>query len=642
MIEHFCEIAKRAGGTGCEAFLPRQIRWFIDLNADGRVVWFTPATSRNEQGKEVKGKTFDCPAHYFMQVRNGQISGVNDNDTTWKPDFLLGTAEEIFRAKVNQAREPNRKHRPMRELIEQARVSNPRNRIIRAISMFLHRRPKSRFKDLPHASPSEDTWKYFTKNLSREIISFRVCGKIAIHDRELMQWWAKSQDTQRNSVRELLPEGADIWSRVPDKLAVRFPYVFGNLKLASFNCAPFVSYGLGDQTAMLGLETAEMAGAGLNHLRNSDSTHVRLGETETVFWTSSPQAPTDFADLLNEPDTLRVHDFFLNTFGGIEVALDTTRFYAVTFYTPTQGRFSVLSAHDQTLPGAKKSLRDFFAAVGMREADPQPTALADLARATIPKGSKKQKQRPALEIFSSLVNAALFAKDLPGRVLPQVLERQRMELAKGFNSKTEIAFKERLRARAALLTLYFRRNLGQRLTQEVIMNPNDPIGSDPAVLCGRLLALLDKIHHDAHGGRSASSPANRFYGAASTTPALAFPRLCKLARHHLDKIGGGWAYRLEYGWKPDENGGQAFETLAGVADRILKTAGGYPRMLSLEEQGRFALGFYHERTRGWPPRKEKVKCNSSEPPAQPEDDPEGPEKTDPMPDEPLNEERTKS
>src|ERR1035441_186305 len=208
MVEHFCEIARRAGRTGREPFLPRQIRWFIDLDADGNVVGFTPATSRNEAGKEVKGKSFDCPAHYFMQVRMTskglrEVNGVNDHPSTWKPDFLLGTIEEIFRGKVNEERVNNKKHGPMRELIEQARLAKPMNRTIRAISLFLHRRPKPRFKSLPHRNPTADTWEHFSDNLSKELISFRVCGRIAILDAELHEWWTQNQKTQRDDVRQL-------------------------------------------------------------------------------------------------------------------------------------------------------------------------------------------------------------------------------------------------------------------------------------------------------------------------------------------------------------------------------------------------------------------------------------------------------
>lgn len=522
MIEHFIEIARRVQLTGREPFLPRQIRWFIDLDADGKVVGFTQTSSRDQKAGETRGKEFDCPIRYMMQVRTKEtknkkgkitktetsISGVNDNDSTWRENFLFGPANELIKNSVRGRDVKPDKFEATKNLAKSAHSKLAGSKTLRAICAFFD--SGFSFDKLPSIELTDDFLTRFEakktstgEQKSREIISFRVCGKIAIHDRELKVWWTQNQETQRNDVRQLpppagLPDGSDIWSSLPDKLAVRFPYVFNNLKFACFNSAPFVSYGLGDQTAMLRLETAETAAAGLNYLCESKSTHVRLGETVTVFWASTPKAPPDFIQLLNEPDPLRVRDFLLNTFGGIENQIDTTRFYAVTFFTPSQGRFSVLSAHDQTLPSAKASLRDFLGAVQMGARLSRPMPLKNLAAITIVKGSKKQK--PALETYTALLNAALFAKPLPERILPQVLERQRMELAQGFDSKSETDFKQRLRARTAMLTLYFHRNLKQTLNQTNTMNPNEPAGSDAAVLCGRLLAILDRIHNKAHKG----------------------------------------------------------------------------------------------------------------------------------------------
>ena len=128
------------------------------------------------------------------------------------------------------------------------------------------------------------------------------------------------------------------------------------------------------------------------------------------------------------------------------------------------------------------------------------------------------------------------------------------------------------------------------------------IENDPAYLCGRLLAMLDRIHEKAHekSGGTNSSPANRVYGAASTTPALVFPQLCKLARHHLNKLGGGMARNLEFGVKKEnrtDGGNEDFEGLADIVARLLRTPSQqFPRTLGLEEQGRFAIGFYYERS----------------------------------------------
>jgi CRISPR-associated protein Csd1 len=71
---------------------------------------------------------------------------------------------------------------------------------------------------------------------------------------------------------------------------------------------------------------------------------------------------------------------------------------------------------------------------------------------------------------------------------------------------------------------------------------------------------------------------DRYYGSASTRPATVFPRLVALAQHHLSKLTGGLEsfYQSRLG-----------EVMDGLAT--------FPRTLSLEEQGLFALGYYHQR-----------------------------------------------
>ena len=118
----------------------------------------------------------------------------------------------------------------------------------------------------------------------------------------------------------------------------------------------------------------------------------------------------------------------------------------------------------------------------------------------------------------------------------------------------------------------------------------------------RLRSGRGRAHNAAHGKSTASSPAGRYYGSASSTPALVFPRLCKLANIHLEKIGGGLAYKLQHG-VPKERAEtlleQDFEGLAGLIARFSADAK-WPRTLSLEDQGRFAIGYYYEKCRHWP------------------------------------------
>jgi CRISPR-associated protein Csd1 len=408
--------------------------------------------------------------------------------------------------------------------------------------------------------------------------------------------------------------GRDNYSEGSGPITEYFPSVFGSVPFASFNKAPFISYGLGSQTATFRLETAEKTAAGLNALLNDSRTSLSLGDETAVFWaadrTSGKAQPADILQLLDERDPLVVRDYLKSIWGSRRAELAQAEFHVAILLKGT-GRFSVRSWHTDTVANADQHIRRYFTAIQLESEDTVP-ALRDMASATIAK-ARKQKAKPAPATFNALFEAAWRGTALPYSLLATVIGRQKLELATGDGSDS--AFRERLQARTALLQLYFALKNGDRtITYETLMNTKET-----AILCGRLLAILDKIHNEAHDGRSASSPANRLYGAASATPALVFPKLCQLARYHLQKVGGGWAYNLEFGVSKEKRKDgvpEDFDGLAAIVGQLKDAADGdFPRLLSLEDQGRFALGFYYERERcrQWPTSKsEKLETPHSQ------------------------------
>lgn len=95
---------------------------------------------------------------------------------------------------------------------------------------------------------------------------------------------------------------------------------------------------------------------------------------------------------------------------------------------------------------------------------------------------------------------------------------------------------------------------------------------------GRLFATLEKIQEEANPGINATIR-DRFYGAASSTPVAAFPHLMKLKNHHLAKL---------------ENRGRAVN-LEKIVSEIVDGIVDFPTHLALQDQGRFAVGYYHQR-----------------------------------------------
>lgn len=94
---------------------------------------------------------------------------------------------------------------------------------------------------------------------------------------------------------------------------------------------------------------------------------------------------------------------------------------------------------------------------------------------------------------------------------------------------------------------------------------------------GRLFACIERAQEDALPGINATIK-DRFFGAASATPATVFPRLIRMNQHHVGKLEGGRKVVAE-------------RRIQEIFSRI----GAFPSHLGLVDQGLFAIGYYHQR-----------------------------------------------
>lgn len=466
-----------------------------------------------------------------------------------------------------------------------------------------------------------------------DLFIFRIGGSIIFSDQASKEAWRGERKARLERETCDAPDGIDIYSAEKGKLAIAHANVQGR-PLASANRMQFFSYGLAKAQSGISVFSSEQIAYRLEALLTAEDHCAKFGgKISWIFWSHAKGDPASFLSILETPDVLVVRNVLGSLWSGIRKS-GSGVFYSATLQRE-DGRFVLRNcsrhllgelleadtANQGTISGSLASYFDCIEAVRYSSRDAITlTSLAEATELRLRSNDQKQREAQAVRLaplIQSLITTALSGRHLaplPEQALANTVIRQRVEMSAGVDgvplrtgeteSRKPAIFTARFRSRAALLTLYFHRNLNQTLKQKNIMNPNDPIGSDSAVLCGRMLAILDLIHNKAHDGRSASSPANRFYASASTTPALVFPRLCKLARYHLDKYKNkGLARKHELGVPAGKRADGVDEDapgLAQIADRILTVCKQFPRMLSLEEQGRFALGFYHERARKWP------------------------------------------
>lgn len=121
-----------------------------------------------------------------------------------------------------------------------------------------------------------------------------------------------------------------------------------------------------------------------------------------------------------------------------------------------------------------------------------------------------------------------------------------------------------------------RKKGGETMTDDLksYLNEEHP---HAAYHCGRLMAVLAALQRAALGDVGAGV-VQRYFSAASSTPALVLGRLTRNSQAHLNKLTGGLSYWYE-------------EKIAAIWGRIKDTI---PKTLTLEEQSLFALGYYQQ------------------------------------------------
>lgn len=140
------------------------------------------------------------------------------------------------------------------------------------------------------------------------------------------------------------------------------------------------------------------------------------------------------------------------------------------------------------------------------------------------------------------------------------------------------------RPRAAILKAYINRfNRIHNHSEKEVTVPLDKTNTNPGYLFGRLFAMLEKAQITAAGGpgKLNTTIRERFYGAFSSSPITVLPMLMKLKNHHLAKLGD--RPKLKNWFE-----GKIAEIIDGLKAHDL------PAHLILEDQARFAIGYYHQ------------------------------------------------
>jgi len=363
-------------------------------------------------------------------------------------------------------------------------------------------------------------------------------------------------------------------------------------KLHSYNLDAFNSYGKekGANAPVSNIAAFEYTTA-LNDLlasrdRPAQKQCLQVGDAWTVFWADKPaDLEIEIVDTFGEP-TKDDPDRNVRAVASLYKAIDhgllendegRAKFFALGL-APNAARIAIRFWHHGTVAEMAVRIRQHFDDLAIERSPRDPPYLS-LFRLLVSLATQGKADNIPPNLGGELMRSILVDLPYPQTLLAAAVRRIRAEQAKK-DDRTGKPIPNVSYPRAALIKAYINRatRYSTPAMKEELKMSLDEANANVGYRLGRLFAVLEKIQEEANPGINATIR-DRYYGAASSTPVTVFSTLLKLKNHHLAKL---------------ENRGRAVNLEKRLGE-IMDGIGDFPAQLPLADQGRFAIGYYHQR-----------------------------------------------
>lgn len=435
-----------------------------------------------------------------------------------------------------------------------------------------------------HSEVEQDPlWEDIKKNLSKKysVFSFRIEGDLRIlaEKKELMQ---TNEGTKNDNSRGLCMVTGVQGELVDTTTATMIQGSQATAKLVAFQVnSGYDSYGKEKcGNAPISHEAEFAYTTALNTMLRRDSRNkFTVGNRTFVFWASSndkaaEQAEESLFDLLGYSEEKKdnpnakieqVRKVFTAIYSGSLSTSLEDRFYILGL-APNSARIAVVYWSETPLRDfAGKILRHFddMEIIDTRKDRKPYMGIKDILSA-VTLGGKQSEATPNLP--ESIIKSIFLGTPYPYTLLSACIRRIRAESGDGNAARI---------TRIAIIKAFLNRQNVNDKRMEIML---DKRNTNQGYLCGRLFAVLDRIQEDANG---ISSIRERYMNAASSTPSSVFATILNLSSHHLENLS-------------NEGKKVFYEKLKQeIIDKI--SSDGFPAHLDLQDQGRFFVGYYHQR-----------------------------------------------
>jgi CRISPR-associated protein Csd1 len=547
--------ARRLPAAGLE---DKEIPFILELAADGRLIGISD--TRTQEGKKKIARRFLVP----QGVK--KTSGVAANLLWDTAEYVLG-----FDTKGKPERVAEQTA-AFRRRVEEVAQRAPDDAGLQAVLAFLSSEPLA-------AAQGQSAWAEIAE--ANPLLSFRLASEDAVDlvcQRPAVVAAIASPSEPTAAAAQGLPCLITGGNAEPERLHSAIKGVWGaqtsGANIVSFNLDAFRSFGK-EQGANAPVSPAAAFAytTALNYLLTKGShQRMQVGDASTVFWAQS-EADADFEnafaaffnDQHDDPDahTAQVRALLGAVHSGRFGGTAGERRFFVLGLAPNAARISIRFWHAAPLAEVGERIQRWFDELDIAGGakDPAYPSLFRLLTAVALQG-KADNIPPNLG--GDVMRAILSGTPFPALWLNAAVQRCRAEQRV-----------THLRAAAIKACLLRSHPLSPQEDPKAMLDRDNP---NAAYRLGRLFAVLEKIQEEANPGLNATIR-ERYYGAASSTPVAVFTTLLRLKNHHLAKL---------------TNRGRAtnFEKLIG---EITGGIADFPLHLPLPEQGRFALGYYHQR-----------------------------------------------
>jgi CRISPR-associated protein Csd1 len=565
-------------GLSPYGYSPEKISYAIVLSADGEPV--DVQSLLDTSGKKPVPQSMSVPQP------EKRTSGIKSNFLWDKTSYVLGVSASSKRTAEE--------HEAFKAFHAQA-LTGTTDPGLMALLKFLSKWTPERFASAPFTADMLDTNVIFKLDGERQYLHQRPAAQ-TVRARLLAPAAGAGALTSPTQRCLISGELADVARLHPVIKGVNGAQSSG-ASIVSFNLKSTESYGKEQgENAPVSEQAAFAYTTVLNHLLRRDPHNrqrLSVGDASVVFWAEAQdadqaQSNEDLLAMLLNPDSksdegqeaekIR-HAMEVVAKGRPLAELDPkldegTRMFVLGL-APNASRLSIRYWLCDTLGDLVQRLRQHAQDLNL---GPSPWKTAPsvwrLALATAPSRGDPPKAKAddvSPLLAGELMRAILTGGRYPQSLLTNVVMRMR--------SDGDISG-----VRAALCKAVLNRDL--RLSHSNVPDKEVPVSLDvhstnSGYLLGRLFAVLEGAQRLALGSQVNATIRDRYYGSASATPALVFPFLLRNTQNHMSRI------RKD---KP----GAAINIERDIQEVIDKLPGEFPKHLGMQDQGRFAIGYYHQ------------------------------------------------